>query len=147
MASDPNLGQSTWNLGRLNGGTVPNIVPAQASATIDHRTVGNQEELLRWWTSQPEIDDLHTLIDLPAVWTPAETPWLRTLPADISHDAVAYFTDGSYIAQALPGVPIVVWGPGHPNAMHAINERVAVSELDLAVQHFTSTLHSWSRYT
>lgn len=143
MASDPNLRQSTWNLGRLNGGTVPNIVPSQASATIDHRTVGNQEELLRWWISQPEIDELHTLIDLPAVWTPAETPWLGTLPAAISDDAVAYFTDGSYIAQALPGVPIAVWGPGHPTAMHATNERVSISDLELAIQQFRSTVHSW----
>ena len=82
MASDPHLRQSTWNLGRLNGGTVPNMAPAQASATVDHRTVGNQGELLHWWTSQPEIDALHTLIDLPAVWTPAETPWLGK--ADVS---------------------------------------------------------------
>lgn len=145
MASDPNLHQSTWNLGRLNGGTVPNIVPAHASATIDHRTVGNQKELLLWWASQPEIEELHTLIDLPAVWTPAETPWLSTLPAVISDDAVPYFTDGSRIAQALPGVPITVWGPGNPTAMHAINERLAISDLELAIQHFSSTVQSWSQ--
>ena len=143
MASHPNLRRSTWNLGLLNGGTVPNIVPAEASATIDHRTVGNQEELLRWWASQPEIDELHTLIDLPAVWTPAETPWLGTLPAVVSNDAVSYFTDGSYIAKALPGVPITVWGPGHPTAMHAVNESVSISDLELAIQQFSTAIHSW----
>ena len=147
MASHPNLKQSTWNLGRLNGGTVPNIVPSEASATIDHRTVGNQEELLDWWASQPEIDELHTVIDLPAVWTPAETRWLGTLPAVVSNEAVPYFTDGSYIAQALPGVPIVVWGPGQPTAMHATNERIAISDLELSIQQFSSTVRSWSHDT
>lgn len=139
----PHLRHSTWNLGQLNGGAVPNVVPAAASAVIDHRTVGDQEQLLHWWGSQPEIDELHTLIDLPAVWTPAETPWLETLPAAVSDEAVTYFTDGCYIAQALPGVPIVVWGPGHPTAMHAIDERVAISDLELAIQHFKSVAHSW----
>jgi succinyl-diaminopimelate desuccinylase len=43
MSSDPNLRQTTWNLGHLDGGTVPNIVPAQASATIDHRTVATEK--------------------------------------------------------------------------------------------------------
>ncbi|MCV7420505.1 M20/M25/M40 family metallo-hydrolase [Mycobacterium yunnanensis] len=143
LATHPDLRQSTWNLGQLNGGTVPNIVPAAASAIVDHRTVGDQEQLLHWWASQPEIDEIHTLIDLPAVWTPSETPWLETLPAVVSHDAVSYFTDGSYIAQALPGVPIVVWGPGHPTAMHAVDERVAISDLELATAHFGSAVDSW----
>lgn len=146
-ASHPSLKQSTWNLGLVNGGTVPNIVPAEASATIDHRTVGNEEELLHWWGSQPEVDELRTLIDLPAVWTPAETPWLGTLPAVVSDDAVPYFTDGSYIAQALPGVPIAVWGPGHPTAMHAINERVSIADLELSNQQFNTTVQSWSDET
>ena len=147
MADHPNLGRSTWNLGRLDGGTVPNIVPDAARAVVDHRTVGNQEQLLHWWRSQPEVDELRTLIGLPAVWTPAETPWLGALPAAVSTDAVPYFTDGSYIAQALPDVPIVVWGPGHPTAMHAVNECVALTDLDLAIQHFGLAVDSWGQDT
>jgi succinyl-diaminopimelate desuccinylase len=143
MAFDASLHQSTWNLGRLQGGTAPNIVPAQASATIDHRTVHNQEELLHWWRSQPEIDELNTLIDLPAVWTAAETPWLSTLPAVISDVPVPYFTDGSYIAQAFPGVPVTIWGPGRPSAMHAINERVSLRDVELAIHLFTKAIDSW----
>jgi len=143
MSSDTNLGQSTGNLGCLVGGTVPNIVPARASATIDYRTVHNQEELLHWWRSQPDIDELNTLIDLPAVWTPAETPWLSTLPAAISDVPVPYFTDASYIAQALPNVPVTVWGPGSPSAMHAINECVSLRELELAIHLFATAIDSW----
>ena len=90
---------------------------------------------------------LHTLIDFPAVWTPVETPWLGTLPAVVSNDAVPDFTDGSYVAQALPRVPIAVWSPGHPTAMHATNERVSISDLELSIQQFSTTVQSWSDET
>lgn len=145
MASEVNLGPSSWNLGRIEGGEVPNVVPAQANAVVDHRTVGNQRQLLNWWRSQSEVDELNIMRELPSVWTPAEMPWLRTLPAVISNEPVPYFTDASYIAEALPGAPVVIWGPGEPAAMHAIDERIALSDIDRSIESFTTVVESWRR--
>jgi succinyl-diaminopimelate desuccinylase len=49
---------------------------------------------------------------------------------------VRYFTDASVQAPVLPGVPVVIWGPGDPAQMHAVDENVAVSELEHALRTF-----------
>jgi succinyl-diaminopimelate desuccinylase len=33
-------------------------------------------------------------------------------------------------------VPVVIWGPGDPARMHAVDENVAVSELEHAIRTF-----------
>jgi succinyl-diaminopimelate desuccinylase len=142
-ATHVDLGRSTWNLGCLNGGTTPNVVPAQARAVIDHRTVGDQNDLLHWWQSEPETHQVNALLVLPAVWTSAATPWLSTIPATVSNSPVPYFTDASHIAQALPGVPVTIWGPGDPAAMHVANERISLLDIELAIDLYTRVIHSW----
>lgn len=49
---------------------------------------------------------------------------------------VRYFTDASVLASVLPDVPVAIWGPGDPARMHAVDENVAVSELEHAIATF-----------
>ncbi|MDT7697734.1 MAG: succinyl-diaminopimelate desuccinylase [Pseudonocardiales bacterium] len=71
---------------------------------------------------------------LPAVKTDADDPWVaQRAPAA---EPVRYFTDASVLAPVLPGVPVVIWGPGDPARMHAVDENVAVSELEHAIRTF-----------
>lgn len=142
--TDAHLGSSTWNLGTITGGAAPNIVPAQAHCVIDHRTVGNGNALLDWWRAQPEIDEIETLINLPALWTAAEDGWVSRLPVDAAAEPVAYFTDGSAFSAALPGVPMVIWGPGDPATMHAVDESILLSDLDAAADHYRRAVSQWS---
>lgn len=134
LAGDPYLGPETVNLGTLSGGTATNIVPDRAEAHLDHRIVGDGAELLAWWRRQPEADEVEVTSRLPAVTTAAGDPWVAgRLPET---DPVRYFTDASVLAPALPGVPVVIWGPGDPARMHAVDENVAVSELEQAIAAF-----------
>ena len=41
--------------------------------------------------------------------------------------------------------PIVVWGPGTPAVMHAVDEYVEVAELTQAAATFTEVLARWPR--
>jgi len=41
------------------------------------------------------------------------------------------------------GAPIVVWGPGTPAVMHAVDEYVELAELEQAVAVFTDVITRW----
>jgi succinyl-diaminopimelate desuccinylase len=144
LRSDPFLGTETWNPGMVAGGTVPNVVPDHAEAVIDMRTVGDSRDLLDWWRSQPEVADVDVRVDLPPVGTPADDPWVATLPVPVLDAPATYFTDASVLAPVVRGAPIVVWGPGTPAVMHAVDEYVEVAELKEAAAAFSAVAAAWS---
>jgi succinyl-diaminopimelate desuccinylase len=145
LRSDPFLGTETWNPGVVAGGTVPNVVPDSAQAVIDMRTVGDSGELLAWWRGQPEVAAVDVRVDLPPVGTPADDPWVATLPAPVLSVPATYFTDASVLAPVVRGAPIVVWGPGTPAVMHAVDEYVEVAELEQAAAVFGDVVARWPR--
>ena len=54
-----------------------------------------------------------------------------------------YFTDASVLVEVVRGAPIVVWGPGTPAVMHAVDEYVELAELEQAVAVFTDVAARW----
>jgi succinyl-diaminopimelate desuccinylase len=145
LGSDPFLGGETWNPGVIAGGTVPNVVPDRAEVVVDQRTVGNGTALQDWWRAQPEVAEVDVLVDLPAVQTPADDPWVATLPAAVRTGPATYFTDASVLRPVVGDAPIVVWGPGTPAVMHAVDEFVEVAELEQATAALTQVLARWPR--
>jgi succinyl-diaminopimelate desuccinylase len=145
LRTDPFLGTETWNPGVVAGGTVPNVVPDRAEVLVDMRTVAEGAPLLRWWRDQPEVAEVDVRVDLPPVGTPADDPWVATLPAPVRPDPATYFTDASVLAPVVGGAPIVVWGPGTPAVMHARDEYVELAELEQAVAVFTAVAGEWGR--
>ncbi|OZE80909.1 hydrolase [Rhodococcus sp. 15-649-1-2] len=143
LGSDAFLGEETFNVGTIDGGSAPNIVPDAAHVVVDHRTVGNGSELVSWWRSQPEVDSVSARIDLPGVVTSPDAPWVRDMSSTIADTPVTYFTDASILAEAAPGAPIVVWGPGTPALMHAANESASLAEVDGAIEAYTSAVRAW----
>jgi succinyl-diaminopimelate desuccinylase len=143
LATEEFLGTETWNPGVLRAGTVPNVVPDHAEAVIDQRTVGDGAALLDWWRAQPEVADVEVLVDLPPVRTSADDPWVAGLTAPVQPFPATYFTDASVLTAVTGGAPIVVWGPGTPAVMHAVDEYVEVAELAQAVDAFTDVLGHW----
>lgn len=143
LASDTQLGRESWNLGILRSGTAPNIVPELAQATIDMRTVTDGAALRQWWESQPEVDRVETLLELPPLRTGASA-WIDSLPAELAPDPAAYFTDGSVIAATLPGIPVIIWGPGDPAQMHARNESLGIASLEQAYDQFIDVATRWN---
>ena len=143
LRSDPFLGQETWNPGVVAGGTVPNVVPDRAEAVIDMRTVAPGDDLLAWWRGQPEVADVEVRVDLPPVGTPADDPWVASLPAAVLPTPATYFTDASVLVQVVGGAPVVVWGPGTPAVMHAVDEYVEVAEVEQAAAAFSAVVSRW----
>jgi succinyl-diaminopimelate desuccinylase len=143
LRADPFLGAETWNPGVVSGGTVPNVVPDRAEVVVDLRTVADGGDLLRWWRAQPEAAGVEVRVDLPPVVTPADDPWVAALPAPVQPAPATYFTDASVLGQVVGGAPIVVWGPGTPAVMHAVDEYVELAEVDQAAAAFTDVLARW----
>lgn len=143
LAEDPFLGRETWNPGLISGGTVPNVVPDRAEVVVDMRTVGSGEALQAWWRAQPEVAEVDVRVDLPALQTPGDDPWVTTLPAAVRPGPATYFTDGSVLAPVVGGAPVVVWGPGTPAVMHAVDEYVEVAELRQAAAAFSAVVAAW----
>ena len=143
LRTDPFLGTETWNPGVVSGGTVPNVVPDRAEVVVDMRTVADGGPLLRWWQEQPEVADVEVRVDLPPIGTSADDAWVRGLPAPVLPTPATYFTDASVLGAAVHGAPVVVWGPGTPAVMHAVDEYVEVAELEQAAAVFTDVLRRW----
>ncbi len=76
----PWLGPPTVNVGTARGGINVNSVPDLATATIDMRTVTGQdhvrlrERLLAALGAEATLD---VLVDLPAIWTEPDDPFVR----------------------------------------------------------------------
>jgi succinyl-diaminopimelate desuccinylase len=143
LATEPFLGTETWNPGVLHSGTVPNVVPDRAEVVVDQRTVGDGAALLGWWRAQPEVAGVEVLVDLPPVRTEASDPWVTGLPAAVERSPATYFTDASVLTAVTGAAPIVVWGPGTPAVMHAVDEYVQVAEVGQAVAAFAEVLGRW----
>ena len=86
-----------------------NVVPDRAEVVVDMRTVGEGGDLLRWWQGQPEVADVEVRVDLPPVGTPADDPWVATLPGPVLPKPATYFTDASVLGGVVGGAPIW-WG-------------------------------------
>ncbi len=143
LGTEPFLGRETWNPGVLRSGTVPNVVPDRAEVVVDQRLVGSGEPLRTWWEQQPEVAGLDVLVDLPPVRTPADDPWVTGLPAAVQPGPATYFTDASVLTGVTGRAPIVVWGPGTPAVMHAVDEYVELAEVHQAVAAFGNVLSRW----
>jgi succinyl-diaminopimelate desuccinylase len=143
LRSDEFLGTETWNPGAVTGGAVFNVVPDRAEALIDMRTVADGGDLLRWWQGQPEVSGVEVRVDLPPVGTPADDPWVATLPGPVLPKPATYFTDASVLVEVVRGAPIVVWGPGTPAVMHARDEYVELAELEQAAAVFADVVRRW----
>ena len=144
LRTDEFLGGETWNPGAVSGGAVFNVVPDRAEALIDMRTVADGGALLRWWQAQPEVADVEVRVDLPPVGTPADDPWVATLPGPVLPKPATYFTDASVLVEVVQGAPIVVWGPGTPAVMHARDEYVELAELEQAAAAFGDVVARWA---
>lgn len=144
LGRDDFLHHETWNVGLLEGGTVANIVPDQARMLIDQRIVGDGQALRQWWSRQPEVDELTTVLELDPVRTPDSGAWLQGLPWGTSADPVPYFTDGSALRPVVGQAPMLIWGPGRPSSMHAANESVDLVDVAEAIAQFTAVARSWT---
>jgi acetylornithine deacetylase len=126
LPSDDTLGDTTYNIGVIRGGTEANIVPAHAEAEVMFRLVGDVEplraELARWAAGRAELE------------------WGSHIPAQRFHTIdgfdvapVAYTSDIPLLGRW--GTPLL-FGPGSIHVAHTPDEYVHVEELRASVDAY-----------
>jgi len=148
----PLLGSSTVSVGRVCGGTQPNIVAETCEIDIDRRMVpGDTDPLTELQTLVKcvcgGVDGLaYEVVEMPMTsvvpHTPLETaacsPVAEAALAAVAQAAgspgpsapvgVTYWTDGSHLADH--GIDTIVLGPGDIADAHGPRDRVEVGELE-----------------
>ena len=137
----PLLGAATVNVGQINGGTQPNIVPAACAITVDRRTLPGETDgavtreigaLLRRRRLRARIVNTK-IAPAPALETDPRLPLVRQFLAAAGQTAAAgaqYFCDAAVLAAA--GIPAVVFGPGDIAQAHTVDEWIAPAQVERA---------------
>lgn len=137
LAQEDYLGEETVNLGTIAGGTATNIVPDSANLTLDVRTVRGGSAAIGWAKGLDPRIDVDVELDLPAVRT-------ESVPTELSDwelaPAATYFTDASALAGVLGDAPVVIWGPGDPKQMHAVDEHLDLESWSRALSDYVSVV-------
>jgi acetylornithine deacetylase len=124
LPSDPEIGACTLNIGIIEGGRAPNVIPDYAHADLSYRLIGPTQELRR--------QILATAGDQVEVTFPLELPFLRLrtvngLPTMIA----AYTTDIPKLTNW--GEPLLL-GPGSIHVAHTDGEYIEKRQLHEAIE-------------
>ncbi len=136
-------GNATLNIGRIQGGENPNVVPAWCRVEIDRRLLPAEtvETALAEIEACLEPDSrIELLIGSPGFLAPADGALVKSLANAVRavtgtepHFPIAVgASDGRHYA--ADGIEIVTFGPGDGNLGHAANEWVSARQLDQAVE-------------
>jgi acetylornithine deacetylase len=144
--TDPHLGHGTLSVGRVAGGTAPNIVPDACRIDVDRRLLPGEtaaaaltdfENYLR--EAEPEIPFSSTMALACPPLAATNHPLVDALARAIDsvqgkHERhpVPYGTDASTISEA--GIPAVVFGPGDIAQAHTKDEWVELAQVERAAE-------------
>jgi succinyl-diaminopimelate desuccinylase len=149
--SHPLLGPATINVGTIQGGTQPNIVPDRCTISIDRRTLPGETEA----GVRREIGTFLAKRKLKVSF--ANEKLAPCLPMETSADAplvrrflraarqrkpmgVHFFCDAAIFAAA--GIPSVVFGPGDIAQAHTADEWISLPSLERAHRILVNYLRS-----
>ena len=123
LGTDPTLGDTLLNIGQIEGGSAPNVVPARASAEVCIRSGRPAAEVLARVKKavEPEVRVL--------VRSQADPQKLLTVPG-FETDVMPYGTDIPHLKGL--GKPLLL-GPGDGRDAHTDEEKVAKRQLQEAV--------------
>jgi acetylornithine deacetylase len=128
LPQNPEIGPATVNVGLIEGGRAPNVIPDFARAQLLYRLVGPTEALRR--DIQGEVKDLaHAEFAL-------EIPYMKLRTVEGIPEMVAAFTT-DIPALTNWGEPILL-GPGSIHVAHTDGEFISKKELSEAVDLYVS---------
>jgi acetylornithine deacetylase len=131
LPSDPEAGDSTLNIGLIEGGYAPNVIADEASATVLVRLVGPSEEI-RAGLQKAAGNDAEVDVTL-------EIPFQRLKRVEGLPTMVAAFTT-DIPALSNWGEPMLL-GPGSIHVAHTPHERLAKQEQRDAIDLYTKIAH------
>jgi len=145
---DPDIGKPALSVGKIQGGTSPNVVPDHCSFEVDVRTVPGlslqeMENIIRDTVTSvfknhnlsPTFDIEQSIPHLPPVKIPRDVPGIEILSRSISDipgemPIFAPFPascEATFLDQA--GIPTVIFGPGRIEEAHGANEFVSITQI------------------
>ena len=124
---DPEVGPCTLNIGLIEGGRAPNVIPDYAHADLLYRLVGPSDDLRR---SILQTAGGHVKVDFPL-----ELPFFRLTTLDGLPTMIAAFTTD------IPrlsnwGEPLLI-GPGSIHVAHTDNEFIEKKQLFEAIDLYS----------
>jgi len=161
LGYDPTLGRGTMNVGVIEGGTKPNVVPESCRIVIDRRlTMGETpERAVKEFEKivaklSVEDPDLRASVNYLYGWRPtlipADEEIVRVVRAAVettlgfeSELVVSRFhTDGGYIHH-MAKMPIVVFGPGDEALAHTTDEYIEIDQVVSAAEVYAATIQDF----
>jgi acetylornithine deacetylase len=128
MPSDPLLGETTINIGKLSGGVADNVVAPSAEARLMARLVSEPEEV---WKRLARWSAGRAMLERSIEISPARLGTVAGYPTSV----VAFATD-------IPAMPAwgqpYLFGPGSIHVAHRDDEFVEIAELERAVTTYAS---------
>jgi acetylornithine deacetylase len=129
LPGDPLLGESTLNIGTIQGGRAPNVIPDRAMAEVFIRLVDSgdstRKEIER---AAAGLAEAREILCLPAL----HLDWAHRLKDGFETTVVSFTTDIPAFSAAW-GEPLLI-GPGTIHLAHTAEERVRKAEILEAVE-------------
>lgn len=122
---DPELGQTFYTIGLIEGGIAPNVISPSASAEVMFRIVGSADDVLR---AARALEPAVTIDEVLRV------PMVRLKTIDGMSSAVFPFTTDVPLLERW-GTPLL-YGPGSFLVAHTSEEHLAIAELETAIEGY-----------
>jgi acetylornithine deacetylase/succinyl-diaminopimelate desuccinylase-like protein len=146
------LGHATINVGMIQGGKQPNIVPDRCSIRIDRRTIPGEKDaavkreivrFLRDHGVKVQLADTKADEPAPPLETDLHLPFVQKFfnaAGQRQPAGVNFFSDAGVLAAG--GIPSVLFGPGNIAQAHTDDEWVELRQLDRGTEVLVQFLQS-----
>lgn len=151
--SDEVLGPATVNIGLIEGGARPNIVPDRCWAVVDFRETpsllraGGIDQAFRTFLQRKGWSDSVSVSLIqgcgPLHTDPAHPLMARLEALGSRLTGAPWLCDGAWLAKA--GIPSVAVGPGSIAQAHTVDEWVLVEDLERGAAYYRRFLESFAR--
>ncbi len=146
----PVLGATSLNIATMQGGTLPNIVPAAASARLDirftpslHDAGGPFAQLEKFLHDYPLDISAKSLTCNPPMEVAADHPMITKLCAAgpaTSCTGAPWFSDAAHLNAG--GIPAICIGPGSIDQAHTCDEFIQLDDLEDGLTFFEKFIRS-----
>jgi succinyl-diaminopimelate desuccinylase len=158
LSIDP-VGKTSLNVGTLNGGSTPNVVPETANMVIDIRTTPgiNNDELIaniNKILEEESQDDLAYDMEIMANASSVKSVTTNFAQSLIDETQKYYKTSGKlgatfYATDAAEllkdkNIEFAIYGPGSVELLHQTNERLDLKQLDICGIVISNTVKNLS---
>jgi acetylornithine deacetylase len=125
------FGATSYSIGLIEGGVAPNVVPADASAEVMFRTVGDADDVLRVVKTLEPLVTVEEVLRVPPVQ-------LTTVPG-LPTQSFPFTTDIPLLDRW--GAPLL-YGPGDFLVAHTDDEHLSLAEFEASIEGYVSIVQA-----